>query len=114
MILKGTVTGVSAGALTTVSSDTVVRDDLPRLTAMLSFLRAYYAEPARALSWTDRGAIDFTAGSAPGTLVTTATLGSGSVAVNAIITRRTWHLDSAGYGTSYETTRVVPDIEAIR
>jgi hypothetical protein len=116
-VLNGTVTGVSSGSLTTASSTQVIRDDRPTMQAALAFLRAYYGEPARALRWTDQGTIEHAYGSgaaAPGALVTTATLGTGSTTINAVVTRRTWRLDEDGYGTSYDTDRIVPDIEAIR
>ena len=117
VMLSGTVKGVSGGSLTTESSETTIRDDVPSMRSYLAFLRAYFGEPARALSWTDRGLIEYgygTGAPAPGTLVTTATLGTGSTTINAVLTRRTWRLDESGYGTSYTTERIVPDIEAIR
>jgi hypothetical protein len=115
-VVGGTVTGVSGGSLTT-TTNLVLRNDLPKMQAALDFCRAYYAEPARALSWTDRGDIEYAYGSgapAPGALVTTATLGTGSTTVNAVITRRTWRLSEESYGTAYQTDRIVPDMESIR
>jgi hypothetical protein len=117
IVLQGTVKGVSSGSLTTESSTTTIRDDLPTMRSWLAFMRAYFGEPARSLSWTDRGLIEYgygTGAAAPGALVTTATLGVGSTTVNAVVTRRAWRLDEDGYGTHYETQRIVPDIEAIR
>jgi hypothetical protein len=116
-ILAGAVKGVSAGALSKQSAIATIRDDVPLMQSWLAFMRAYFAEPARSLSWTDRGLIEYAYGSgapAPGAFVTTATLGIGSRTINAVVTRRTWRLDEDGYGTSYSTERIVPDIEAIR
>lgn len=115
-VIGSTVTGVSGGSLTT-TTNLVMRNDLPKMQAALEFCRAYYTEPARALSWSDRGTVEHAYGSgapSPGTLVTTATLGTGSTTINAVITRRTWRLSEDGYGTSYQTDRIVPDMESIR
>lgn len=114
---QGTVKGVASGSLTTESSAQTVRDDVPTMQSWLAFLRAYYAEPARALSWTERGVIDHAYGSgacAPAALVTSATMSWGSRTINAVVSRRAWRLDENGFGTSYFTERIVPDIEAIR
>jgi hypothetical protein len=115
-VINGTVTGVSSGSLTTTTG-LVLRNDLAKLDSALDFCVAYFSEPARALSWTERGVIDRAYGSgatAPAALVTTATLSSGTKTINAVVTRRTWRLASDGYGTSYATDRVVPDMDAIR
>ena len=115
-VVGGTVTGVSGGSLTT-TTNLVLRNDLPKMQAALDFCRAYYAEPARALSWTEIGVIDHAYGSgavAPGTLITTATLSTGSTTINAVVTRRAWRLSEDGFGTSYQTDRIVPDMDSIR
>lgn len=115
-VINGTVTGVSGGSLTTTTG-LVLRNDLPKMQSALEFCRAYYAEPSRSLSWTDRGIIEHAYGSgacAPGTLVTSATLGTGPTTINAVVTRRTWNLTEDGYGTSYSTDRIVPDMETLR
>lgn len=122
VMLRGTVTGISGGGasgatLATQASESTIRDDVPLMQSWLAFLRAYFGEPARALRWTDIGTIEHAYGSgaaAPGALVTTATLGTGATTINAVVTRRTWRLDEEGFGTSYDTDRIVPDIEAIR
>jgi hypothetical protein len=122
VMLQGTVTGISGGGsegstLATQSAESVIRDDVPLMQSWLAFLRAYFGEPARSLRWTAAGTIEHAYGSgaaAPGALVTTATMGTGATTINATVTRRTWRLDEDGYGTSYDTDRIVPDIEAIR
>lgn len=122
VMLQGTVTGISGGGsegatLATQASESVIRTDVPLMQSWLAFLQAYFGEPSRALRWTDVGAIDHAYGSgasSPGALVTTATLGTGSSTINATVTRRTWRLEESGYGTIYDTDRIVPDIEAIR
>jgi hypothetical protein len=122
VMLRGTVTGISGGGsegatLATQASESTIRDDLPLMQSWLAFLRAYFGEPSRALRWSNIGAIEHSYGSgaaSPGALVTTATLGTGSTTINATVTRRTWRLDESGFGTSYDTDRIVPDIEAIR
>jgi hypothetical protein len=126
-ILSGTVTGIDgAGALITQADatntdasekETFIRDDRPAMRSIMAFLIAYFSEPARALSWTDRSQVEYAYGSgaaAPGTLVTSATLGTGSTTINAVVTRRAWDLTEGGYGTSYTTERTVPSIEAIK
>lgn len=118
VILDDVVKGVTSAALVKhTTGPTTIRDDVPLMQAWLAFLRAYFGEPARALRWTDHGTIEHGYGSgaaAPGALVTTATLGTGATTINAVVTRRTWRLDEEGFGTSYDTDRIVPDIEAIR
>jgi hypothetical protein len=117
VILNNTVKGISGTSLVKQSGESTIRDDVPLMQSWLAFLRAYYGEPSRSLTWTNAGAIEHAYGSgasAPAALVTTATLGTGSTTVNAVVTRRTWRLDEDGYGTSYNTDRIVPDIEAIR
>lgn len=122
VMLAGTVTGISGGGsqgagLETQAAESIIRNDLPLMQSWLAFLQAYFGEPARALRWTNIGAIEHAYGSsaaAPGALVTTATLGTGATTINATVTRRTWRLDESSYGTSYDTDRIVPDIEAIR
>jgi hypothetical protein len=118
VLLSGTIIGVtvgtSAGELIKQDGDLFIRNDLSRLEEALSFLRAYYAEPARSLSWTDRGTIDAGATLAPGVLITTATLGTGTATINAVVTRRRWTFTADGFGTAYDTQRIVPDVEAIR
>ncbi len=116
-IVAGTVTGVSAGALTKQSSSQTIRDDTPLMNSWLAFLRAYFGEPARQIQWSNIGTIDHAYGSgatAPAALVTTATLGIGSRTVNAVVTRRLWRLTDQGFGTTYSTERIVPDIDSIR
>jgi len=126
-ILAGTVTGIDgSGALITqglatntdtAEKETFIRDDRPSMRSILSFLIAYFSNPARSLSWSERGVIErfYNAGAtAPGALVTTATLGTGSTTINAVVTRRAWDLTERGYGTIYTTERTVPDIEAIK
>ena len=126
-ILAGAVTGIdNAGALITqadatnidtAEKETFIRDDRPSMRSILSFLIAYFSNPARSLSWSERGVIEraYNAGAtAPGALVTTATLGTGSTTINAVVTRRAWDLTERGYGTIYTTERTVPDIEAIK
>jgi hypothetical protein len=117
VILDKTVKGVASGSLVKQSGESVIRDDVPLMQSWLAFLRAYFGEPSRALTWTNAGQIEhgYSVGdAAPGALVTTATLGTGATTINAVVTRRTWSLDESGYGTSYSTDRIVPDIEAIR
>lgn len=117
VILDKTVKGVSGTSLVKQAGEATIRDDVPLMQSWLAFLRAYFGEPSRSLAWTDAGAIEHAYGSgaaAPAALVTTATLGTGSTTINAVVTRRTWRLDENGYGTSYNTDRIVPDIEAIR
>jgi hypothetical protein len=122
VMLRGTVTGISGGGaegstLATQAAESVIRTDVPLMQSWLAFLQAYFGTPARALRWTDAGTIEYaygTGAAAPGALVTTATLGTGATTINATVTRRTWRLDESGYGTSYDTDRIVPDIESIR
>lgn len=115
--LIGTVKSVTAGALGTHAATTVVRDDLPLMRSALAFLIAYYGTPARSLTWKENGVIEHAYGSgacSPATLITTATLGTGSTSIGAVVTRRSWDLTEQGFGTEYSTERIVPDIEAIR
>lgn len=115
--LQGTVFAVTSGSLDSLGAEDTIRDDVPIMQSWLAFLRAYFSEPARNITWTDRGQIEHAYGSgasSPGALVTTATLGVGSRTINAVVTRRAWDLTESGFGTSYSTERIVPDIDSIR
>lgn len=116
-IAAGTVKGVTAGALVLVANEIIVRDDRAELTEALDFLRAYYSVPAVTVSWVRRGYIDYEYGTghaSPGVLVTAVDVGIGTVSVNAVVNRRVWTLTQDGYGTSYTTERVIPDIKSIK
>jgi hypothetical protein len=115
-ILAGTATAVSStpATLATYPTTDTVRDDRPHMKAALALLRAFYANPVRSLRWRLKGTIDITAATAPGALVTTATLAGGTDTVNAVITRRSWDFTEDGYGTTYECTPMPPSVEVIR
>ena len=117
VVLAGTVTGVASDGVTVqrLGTDQVLRDDVPAMRQALALLRACYAEPARTLSWTERGTIDRGTTLRPGRLVASATLGTGVTTIGAVITRRSWTFEPLGsVGTTYQTERVQPDLEAIR
>lgn len=117
LVLAGTVTGVNSDGVTVMrtGSTQTLRDDVPAMRQALALLRAYYAEPAVALSWTDRGAIDHAATLVPGRMLGDVTLGAGVTMIGAVIARRSWQFEPLGQvGTTYTTERVVPDLEALR
>lgn len=89
IVLAGTVTGVNDdGTLRTLETQRTIRDDVPRMHALLALLRAQYTEPTVSMSLTDRGIVDTSATYRPGTLVTTVETGATTLRPNGIITRR--------------------------
>lgn len=116
LILPYTVIGVddNGNYTTTGASEINVRSDVASMNDTLALLRTWYSEPARTLRYVKRGVIDTSSASAPGVLVTTATLGIGSKTINAPYVRRVWDLTPEGFGTAWDTSRMIPDIEAIR
>jgi hypothetical protein len=116
--LAGCVTSISpTGTPNTLSSDVIVRDDLPAMLAELALLRARYGSPARTASWIFRGQIDAAATGRPATYLDQVLLAPGDPAgpvIGAVITRRTRIYAGPDRGTRYETTHILPDIEAIR
>jgi len=116
LVLPGTITGTDGDGnyVKIVDDPLVVRDDLPAMRQALSLLRSWYSEPARTLRYVLRGIIDRSSNTAPGVLVTSATLGIGTLTINAPYIRRVWDLTPDGYGTSLDTARVLPDLEALR
>jgi hypothetical protein len=115
-VLDQTVTGVnqSTGALILQSGDKPLRDDRFKANHILALLKAYYSQPARTITWKHNGYFDILPALwQPGTLITTATIDSTSKTINAVVTRRSWDFTFDGFGTTYTTERIVPDVEAI-
>jgi hypothetical protein len=124
-VRAGTITGVDGdkvrGAvgttLTTVSPAISVRNDLARLEAVLALARSWFAVPGYRVRWTDRANLDISDTYAPGTLLTSVTLGDRTYGTYALITRRSWQLTTRDgvemWDTVYETQRILPDLEVI-
>lgn len=116
-VIDETVTGVdpsTPSTLTKQSTALTIRDDTATLQQALALLRAYYSGPGIIVRWRDRGQIEYGSTYTPGTLLTTCTTSAGAQTVNAVITSRAWTFAGAGYGTSYATERLIPDLDAIR
>jgi hypothetical protein len=122
---SGTITGVDGDkvrgavgtSLTTVGVALDVRDDRDRLAAVLALARAWFAVPGYRVRWTDRANLDIGDTYAPGTLLTSVTLGDRTYGTYALITRRSWQLvvrdEVEMWDTVYETQRILPDLEVI-
>jgi hypothetical protein len=125
-VASGTVTGIdnpfSGTALTTIGAEQTIRDDTEQLRSVLALARAWFTVPAYQVRWTDRGILDTDSAFAPGTLLTSVTLGDRTYGTYALITRRTWNRvvrnspegkEVETWDTSYETQRVLPDLESL-
>jgi hypothetical protein len=119
ILLDGSVTGVNEDqtALTTVSGDQVQRDDTEKLQQILALAVARYSLPTVNVTFSEAAILDTDDTYAPGTLLTTVVTGNGPVTINSVITRRSWRRAERDgidmYDTTYETTRVVADVEAV-
>jgi hypothetical protein len=119
LVSKGTVAGVNinTGELITAANDYTIGNlyGKDNIKIILALLKAYYSVPARSLTWKDGGVIDTDSTSRPGRLVTSATIDNGvsPVTINAVVTRRSWDFTPDGYGTFYDTERLMPDVQAI-
>lgn len=108
--LAGTVTGVAAGALTTLATQQVVRDDLPLVQAELAKQRARYGKDVSArLTWGVDGQVlppnqdtYF-----PGVVVGDVITASRQVTVDAVVTRRQFRLGFADFGCTYFCERLL-------
>ncbi len=110
----GTVQGLSGTGLDVTTSISIIRDDRDRMRSLLALLKAFYTNPINGLSWDDTGRLDATYELCPGTLITTATVGTGTETVNAIITRRAWTVTPAGVRTSWSAEPIAPSVESFR
>ena len=119
IMLGGSVTGVTSDntATTTIADDTFTRDDTERLQQILALAVARYGYPTVNATWSEAAILDISDATSPGILLTGIITGNGTVDVNSVITRRSWRrVERDGvdmYDSSYETMRVVPDVEAV-
>jgi hypothetical protein len=119
ILLDGSITGVSNDLSTTtkVSGDQVMRDDTVRLQQILALAVSRYGYASVTAAFSEAAILDFSATLAPAVLLTDVVTGTDDVDVNAVITRRSWKRvvrDGVDmYDTTYETTRVMPDVEAV-
>ncbi len=101
-----------------VDGTLTIRDDVPLMRSLLGLAKSWYADLAYNVSWTDRANLDVSETYRPGTLLTSVIQGNVSTAINALIIRRTWHqVNRDGvvmWDTSYETARILPDLESRR
>ncbi len=118
IVLDGTVTGLNAvGQPVLQSGNLVVRDDVPTMRHLLALYRSFFSEPTVSAEITNRGIIDTTAETRPGTLVTSIITGEKTYTVNAVITSRRYvrvvRDNVPMFDTVYSTQRVIPDLEAM-
>lgn len=123
-ILAGMVTGASTesgGTLTTAASVVTSRDDVTKLRALLAQARAWYVDPYRIATFTDRGVWDVDPAYRPGTILGNITDGVDPRVIDAMVTRRVVKLERITgdngaevryWSTTWETDVVYPDIEA--
>lgn len=119
---NGAITGTTDGVSLDQSVGNTIRDDTPKLRALLALARAWYSVPHMRVSWTVRGLVETDSDFAPGTLLTSVQLGDRAIGIYAVITRRTWRRDTVPgvngqqvetWVTEYETERIIPDLEAV-
>ncbi len=110
-----TVRGAVGTSLTTSGAEITVRDNTSRLLAFLALAKAWFSVPGYRVRWTRRGVLDTDSTYAPGTLLTSVTLGDRTYGTYALITRRSWvQVNRDGvdtWDTQYETQRVLPQLE---
>ncbi len=112
------VTGVTLDGTALIKSGakTTVRDNTPTLRAVLALARGWYTLPNIKAGWTNRGILDISTTYHPGKLLTDLTRGR-LYSVNNVITRRRWIKAKRNgcemWDTAFETTRMIPDIEAV-
>ncbi len=123
-MVQDCVTGVNTAgtAVTTSGAEVVIRDDTNTLRSVLAMARSWFTTPSVSATWTDRGAHDVADTYRPGRLLNTLQVGGLTVGgrvydVNNVITKRKrMRVEREGcdmWDTSYETARVIPDIEGI-
>lgn len=115
--LEGTVMDVNAGgtAFYTLSSTLTVVDDLPKLQGWLAVLRAWYGNASNTATW-HNCVCDFATGNGtfqPGALLTTVHRGDSNLTVNSVITTRARTYTEQGFGTTYTTERIAPDVSCV-
>lgn len=110
--LQGTVKGVTAGALSTVATDDVIRNDAGAAAATLALLVARYGGEGASYGYGVDGTIDTEEASAPGTFVSDVQVGGATILVNAVMTRRAWDFRFETYGTIYRYERLPLDVQS--
>lgn len=115
-IAPNTILGVDAATTNQITSGVtvvVLRNDTPVLEAVLAAARAWYGVSAWELSYRKRGDIDIAAASGPTALITDlTTVQSGTLAVDALICRRSWDFRELEQATTYLAHRIAPEIGA--
>ncbi len=112
--LQGTVMGVNTTGtgFYALSSTIVPVDDTDKLNAWLSVMAFNYGVAQINVTWSDSSQIDFSATTAPGALLTTVNRGDATLTANAVITARAWTFSENGFGTTYTTERISPDVSS--
>lgn len=110
---NGAITGVDdAGNLVTATTESMIRDDIAKLTQLRDRLADWFLYPHYRARWKSRAGL----GSAfqPGDYVTTLTTASGvTYPVNAPITQITEDYPAATQGVTYECVPIRPDIDSL-
>lgn len=127
-VRSGTVTGANAdnsdvvrgaigSSVAAVGTEISARDNQAHINAILALARAWFAVPAYRVRWTDRGVLDTSDTYAPGTLLTSVTLGDRTYGTYSLITRRSWvQVMRNGvemWDTVYETQRLLPELQVL-
>lgn len=117
-VLQGTVKGANPGGSTldTYASTTVIDNDLDTMRDVLALLWAFYSEPSVQVSFNVQGQItkELTLlGGSVGDLIKDITTSYGVVTCNNVITSISWAFTESGLGTSFQTSRFVPDLEVV-
>lgn len=112
-VLSGTVLGISAGAaLITMPATRIVRDDRPRMRALLAQLGPYL-DRAGSATITDRLHLLAPADCLPGSLVRAYDDGRAiDIDLRALITSVTWNFERGSYGTTINLEPPTLDLRA--
>lgn len=100
----------------TLQQDLLVVDDTAKLQAWLAVLQNWYGQVAVTCTWCDRSQIDTATGPGsfqPGALITSINRGDTDIDANCVITGRAWDFSDDSFGTTYTTSRIIPDVVSI-
>lgn len=117
-IAVGTVKGTNvAGSALSSATEFTLRDDTDSLNDVLALARARFGVPTYRARWVSRGVMDTSTTYAPGTILTSVTLGDRTYGIYALITRRSWtKVERDGvemWDTVFETEQAGPELEAV-
>ncbi len=120
---KGTILGLSSSTETKKAEldirldwEVTLGGGIGRLSAPLSLAQLWYRDLARSLNYEERGVLDVSTTTAPGSMITTATLPLDATRTmtetcNAVVSGRSWDFRVDSVGTRISTDRMLPGFD---